>query len=125
MSVSNARAAYVGNSVTTASPGRLLVMLVERLVLDVERALRAQTDENWADAHHHLLHAQEIVVELASSLRPEQMPAGKELAMIYEFLRGRLVAANINRDPEATRQSLSISRDVCDMWRTAALASVV
>ena len=32
----NARAAYVQNSVTTASPARLLVMLFERLELDVQ-----------------------------------------------------------------------------------------
>lgn len=125
MSLSNARAAYVGNSVTTASPARLLVMLVERLVLDVERALASQTGSDWTGAHRHLLHAQEIVVELATSLQPEQMPAGRELAMLYEFLRGRLVAANVQRDPDATRQALTIAHGVCDMWRSAARAAAV
>jgi len=125
MSFSNARTAYLGNSVTTASPARLLVMLVERLVLDVERALQAQTDGTWGDAHTHLLHAQEIVVELVSSLKPEQMAAGKELVMLYEFLRSRLVAANVNRDPEMTRQALTIATGLCETWRSAALAAAV
>jgi len=125
MSLSNARAAYVGNSVTTASPGRLLVMLVERLVLDVERGLLAQTGEDWGAAHANLLHAQEIVVELATSLKPEQMSAGRELAMLYEYLRARLVAANVSRDPDTTRQALTIARGVCEMWRSAAMAAAV
>lgn len=125
MSYSNARAAYVGNSVTTATPARLLVMLVERLVLDVERGLQAQTDGDWAEAHAQLLHAQEIVVELASSLQTDRMPAGRELAMLYEFLRGRLVAANVDRDPGTTSQALGIARDICDLWRSAAQVAAV
>ncbi|WP_183094869.1 flagellar export chaperone FliS [Nocardioides stalactiti] len=125
MSLSNARAAYVGNSVSTASPARLLVMLVERLELDVERALQAQTTQDWAEAHRNLLHAQEIVVELASSLKPELISGGNELAMLYEFLRVRLVMANIKRDPDITRQALTIARGVSEMWRLAALAAAV
>ena len=34
--MTNARATYMDASVTTASPSRLLVMLFDRLVLDVE-----------------------------------------------------------------------------------------
>ena len=125
MSLNNARAAYVGNSVSTASPARLLVMLVERLVLDVERALQAQNDQDWPEAHRNLLHAQEIVVELASSLKPEMITGGKELATLYEFLRTRLVMANVKRDPETTRQALTIAAGVSEMWRLAALAAAV
>ena len=38
------RAAYMDASVATASPARLLVMLYERLVLDVRKALAAQQE---------------------------------------------------------------------------------
>lgn len=119
----NARAAYLGNSVTTASPARLLVMLVERLVLDVERGLNAQQAEDWPAAHGHLTHAQDIVVELESSLDVDKMPGGPELAGLYEFLRRRLVAANVRRNAGATQQALVISRHLCDTWRQAAMAA--
>ncbi|WP_188113509.1 flagellar export chaperone FliS [Nocardioides humilatus] len=120
MSFDSARAAYVGNSVSTASPARLLVMLVERLALDVERALQAQLDRDWAEAHTQLLHAQEIVVELATSLQADRISGGNELAMLYEFLRNRLVAANVNRDEQTTAQALLLARGVRDMWQQAA-----
>ena len=40
----NARTAYMEASVQTADPSRLLVMLCDRLVLDVQRGLAAQQD---------------------------------------------------------------------------------
>ncbi|HWJ81085.1 MAG TPA: flagellar export chaperone FliS [Nocardioides sp.] len=118
-----ARAAYVGNSVSTASPARLLVMLVERLVLDVERGLRAQVDGDFHEAHRHLVHAQDIVVELQTSLDVDKMPGGQELASLYEYLRTRLVTANVRRAPAATQQALVIARHLCDTWRQAAMAA--
>ncbi|NYI99840.1 flagellar protein FliS [Nocardioides thalensis] len=119
----NARAAYMGNSVGTASPARLLVMLVERLVLDVERGLRAQREEDWQAAHHHLTHAQDIVIELETSLDVDAMPGGHELAGLYDFLRRRLVTANVRRNAGVTQQALVIARHLCDTWRQAAMAA--
>ena len=120
-----ATSAYRDNAVATASPARLLVMLVERLVLDVERGLAAQRSGEWSEAHHHLLHAQDIVLELEHSLDVDKMPAGKQLASLYEFLRNRLVLANVRRDPRLTTESLTLSRQLCDTWRQAAMAAAV
>jgi len=117
----NARAAYLGNSVTTASPARLLVMLVERLVLDVERGLAAQDAQDWPEAHRHLVHAQDVVGELAASLQPERMTGGPQLAALYEYLRRSLVESNVGRDASLTSALLPIVRQLCDTWRTAAL----
>ncbi|GAA4089153.1 flagellar export chaperone FliS [Nocardioides kongjuensis] len=121
----NATSAYRDNAVATASPARLLVMLVERLVLDVERGLAAQRSGEWPEAHRHLLHAQDIVLELEHSLDVDKMPAGKQLASLYEFLRNRLVLANVRRDPRLTTESLTLSRQLCDTWREAAMAAAV
>jgi flagellar protein FliS len=124
MHARDARSAYLGNSVETASPARLLVMLLERLVLDVERGLAAQESGDWAAAHPQLVHAQDIVLELASSLQPDRMPGGPQLAALYEFLRRSLVEANVSRDPVATAACLGLARDLCDTWRTAATTAV-
>ncbi|WGX97859.1 flagellar export chaperone FliS [Nocardioides sp. L-11A] len=124
MNAMDAHAAYRANSVTTASPARLLVMLLERLVLDIERARGAQERTAWADAHRDLLHAQDIVLELESSLVVEQMPAGSQLAALYAYLRGRLVEANVRRRVEVTDEALTLARQLCDTWREAAMAAV-
>ena len=117
----NARSAYVGASVQTASPARLLVMLCERLVLDVERGLAAQQAGDHQEAHRQLVHAQDIVAELGSSLRPDEFEGGAQLAAIYNYLLSRLVQANVRRDAAATAESLTLATQICDTWRTAAL----
>ena len=122
--MTNARAAYMDASVATASPARLLVMLCERLVLDVTRGLDAQRAGQIEEAHRQLLHAQDIVLELRSSLKVEEWEGGPALASIYDFLHTQLVRANISRDTEITAGCLALVTDLCATWREAALQSM-
>ncbi len=117
----NARNAYVDNSVATASPERLLVMLCDRLVLDVQRAVEAQRDSNHPEAHNQLVHAQEVVIHLRSTLRVEAWNGGPGLASLYDWLHNELIRANVSKDPAVTEGCLSIVTDLADTWRTAAL----
>ncbi len=121
MQANAARTAYVGNAITTASPARLLVMLCDRLVLDVERAARAQAAGDRVETHNQLVHAQAIVAELSSSLRPDGWRGGKELAALYEYLGRRLVEANTRDDRRATAEALGLCRSIRDTWREAAM----
>jgi flagellar secretion chaperone FliS len=122
--MSNPRAAYMGASVSTASPARLLVMLCERLVLDVTRARNAQAAGDHAEAHRQLVHAQEIVLELRVSLDVDVWDGGPALASIYDFLHSELVRANVTKDPARTEGCLKLVTDLCDTWREAALQSM-
>ena len=117
----NARAAYLDASIATASPARLLVMLFDRLVLDVRRGLEAQRRGDVEETHKHLTHAQDILLELASSLRPEEFKGGYELASLYSFLHRQLVMANIHKDASITDEVLTLVTDLCETWRQAAL----
>lgn len=119
-----ARAAYQDASVATASPARLLVMLYERLVLDVQRALAAQHAHDLQEAHRQLVHAQEIVIELRSSLRTEAWEGGPAMASIYDFLHTRLIQANVAKDAAITEHCLGMVTDLCQTWREAALQSL-
>jgi flagellar protein FliS len=119
----NARSAYLDASVATASPARLLVMLCERLVLDVRRGIDAQDGGQVAEAHRHLLHAQEVVLELRGSLRAEPWSGATQLASLYDYLYGELVRANVAKDPDRTRGCLGLVEELCDTWRQAALVA--
>lgn len=117
------RAAYMDASVATASPARLLVMLYERLVLDVRKAMTAQQQGDHAEAHTQLLHAQDIVLELRATLDVDAWEGGPGLASIYDFLHLQLVRANIGRDAATTEGCLRLVEDLCATWREAALAA--
>jgi flagellar protein FliS len=118
-----AKNAYVDNSITTASPARLLVMLCDRLVLDVQRGLDAQRAGNLPESHNQLVHAQEIVIHLRSTLRVEAWDGGPGLASLYDWLHNELIRANVTKDPTVTEGCLSIVANLAETWKAAALQS--
>jgi flagellar protein FliS len=120
----DARAAYLDASIATASPARLLVMLFDRLVLDVQRGLDAQHVGDLEETHRHLTHAQDIVMELQTSLRADEFTGGRDLAALYGYLHRQLVQANIRKDASITGEVLTLVTDLSDAWREAALLSV-
>ena len=122
--ISDARTAYLDASIATASPARLLVMLYDRLVLDCRRALEAQRGGDHAAAHGQLLHAQEIVMELRTSLDTEAWEGGPGLASLYDYLHTRLIRANVGRDASITEHCLGLVTDLAQTWREAALQTI-
>lgn len=117
------RTAYLQSAVETASPVRLLMMLVDRLELDVQRGLAAQQGADFESAHGHLVHAQDILIELACTLKADAFSGGPGLAQLYSWLHGQLVRANIDRDATTTADCLPLVSQIAQMWREAALQS--
>ena len=68
MNYANLRDRYVQDAVSTASPATLLIMLYDRLVLDLLRAEAALAEGKRDAANEQLTHAQDIVSELAATL---------------------------------------------------------
>lgn len=116
----DARSAYRGNSVGTATPAQLLVMLFDRLVLDAERGLRALQAGDTGETHTQLLHAQAIVTELQATLDVEGWTGGRELMSLYAYLQRRMIQANVRRDVRAGREVVHLTRHLRDTWKRAA-----
>jgi flagellar protein FliS len=115
-----ARAAYTAGNLSTASPQKLLLMLWDRLVLDVERGLRAQMANDNEEAGRQLTHAQAIITEFQATLDPEGWDGGHELMALYGYLQRRLVQANVRKDQRATKEVLVHCRALRDTWHKAA-----
>lgn len=113
------------SQVSTAPWADLLVMLYDRLVLDVQRGLDAQRRGDSAETMRHLTHALEIVTELQRSVRVEEFKGGYDLAALYEFLNRRLVMASIGRDTAITDECLELVTDLCTAWRQVASVSTI
>lgn len=115
------RARFLDEAVRTASPARLVTMLYDRLLLDLARGVAAQCEGDRAAANTHLLHAQEIVLELAGSLRHDQWDGAAALSSLYTFLHSELVRANVTGDPEKTLAVRTLVEPLAEAWRAAAL----
>jgi flagellar protein FliS len=108
------------DSVETASPGRLLVMLYDRLALDLERAEAACANGDVQVAHDALLHAQEILAELHASLDHDAWAPAAGLAHVYEFMIGELCTANIHKDSSRVINVRRVLAPLHSAWRDAA-----
>lgn len=114
-----AQARYQADAIMSAPPERLVTMLYDRLVLDLERGETAQRAGDWAEANTQLQHAQAIVAELNASLTDAwQGSAG--LRAVYTFVTTTLIGANIGRDPERTRACRDLVAPLRDAWHEAA-----
>ena len=124
MMMTNARDAYLDASVATASPARLLVMLYDRLVLDVQRALDAQRAGDHEAAHRQLLHAQDDRdSSSAVSLRPRRLGRRRRRSpRSTTTCYPQLVHANVQRDVDGHRALPAASSALADAWREAALS---
>ena len=120
MSTASLRARYLGDTVTTASPQRLLVMLYDRLALDLERAQRDVAAGNRESAGEQLHHAQEIVIELLASLHVDAWEGGPRLAALYNWLISELVQANVKGDRNRVSSCRHVVEPLRDAWRAAA-----
>lgn len=119
-----ARAAYARETVTTASPARLLIMLYDRLVRDLVTAEKAVVDRELAKVSSELLHAQQIVLELRTSLDVTVWDGAAALADLYTFLHSELVAANVAKDAGRIATCREIVEPLRDAWQAAALQAV-
>lgn len=112
--------AYQREAVMSASPARLLVMLFDRLLLDLDRAETAQQSESWEVARENLLHAQEIIGELTGSLNMDTWDGAQNLLGIYNYTGTALMNANIYRNVELTRECITILEPLRQSWHDAA-----
>ncbi|MGK3947506.1 flagellar export chaperone FliS [Microbacterium sp. K2] len=120
-SLDRAKQQYLEQQVASATPERLLVLLYDRLLVDIERADASQDSGDWAAAGNHLVHAQQIVAELNSSLTDE-WDGSAELRGVYTYLTGRLITANIARDRVATAECRDLVVPLREAWHAAAAA---
>ena len=115
------RSVYLENQVNTASAGSLLVMLYDRLLLDLDRA--AAAIEASKPAGPHLTHAQDIISELISTLDVDAWDGAAGLMSLYTFILGELISANVTTSLPKIREVRALIEPLRDAWSQAAAAT--
>jgi flagellar secretion chaperone FliS len=119
------RERYLADSIATASPAKLLVMLYDRLVLDLSRAEEALAAGDRAAASEQITHAQEIVLELRATLDTDAWEGGPGLASLYGFVLTELIGGNVNADAGRVAGCRALVEPLRDAWREAAFKLAV
>ena len=123
MTTASLRARYLGDTVTTASPQRLLVMLYDRLALDLERAETALAAGDRDAGTAQLQHAQDVVFGLLESLQIDAWDGAPRLAALYNWLISEIGRAVVKGDQRRVADCRKIVEPLRDAWREA-LASL-
>src|SRR5579862_2329951 len=89
----DARARYLSDRVLTASPAQRVVMLYDRLGLDIGRAQAAYDAGDPITAATHTSHGLRIMAELRSSLNITEWTGAADLASLYSYLLLKLLEA--------------------------------
>jgi flagellar secretion chaperone FliS len=114
---------YLEDSVNTASPGKLLVMLYDRLVLDLQQGEQAIQGGDRETASEKINHAQEIILELRTTLDVDVWEGAAGLAALYSWLLTELIQANIKLDAAKVAVCRGMIEPLRDAWREAAVAA--
>lgn len=113
---------YLADAVATAGPAKLLTMLYDRLLLDLDRAEAALRAGVRAEGTQHLAHAQEIVAEFIANLNVGAWDGGDRLLSIYTYLLSEMIGASMAGDADRVAACRTVVAPLAEAWREAATA---
>jgi flagellar protein FliS len=118
----DASRAYANDSVLTAAPEKLVVMLYDGAGRFLARAAAAQRAEDPAAAGTALNRATAIIDELLATLDPAAGEIAQHLADIYLFCKRELLAARMKKDPKRVERVAKLLAELRDSWAAIAAA---
>lgn len=115
----NAFNAYRNNSVNHASKENLLLMLVDGAVRFGKVARQAIIDKDVRKCHENIIKTQNIFSELMISLDQNAGEWAVQMYKLYDFIKARLVEANIKKDIKIMDETMTLIEEVRDIWHEA------
>lgn len=111
--------AYKETHIKTASGGKLILMIYDEAVRQLDIAMEALENESYKmdSVNNSIIKAQDLITELIVSLDFEK---GGEIASslfsLYMFFNQQLMEANIKKDPELLKKVRVYLTDLRGAW---------
>jgi len=110
---------YMQQTVTTMTPGQLVVALYDKAISELNKAIYFIEEEpSIPKAHNSIIRVADIVDTLDSHLK-EKYEISKNLAAMYQYFRENLIQANIKKDAETLRMLLPFFQELRDAFAQA------
>lgn len=107
---------YRQNSVTTASPGELTLMLYNGCLKFLTKAKKAIEEKNIEEKNKNIQKAQAIINELIVTLNMDY-EISKQMYPLYDYMNRRLIEANIKNDIEIIDEVMGFVTEFRDTWK--------
>lgn len=118
MAMANGYQQYKQNSVLTASPEELTLMLYDGCLKFMRQAKVFIEDKNIEAAHASITKAQAIIEELDMTLNMD-IPISESLRPLYQFMTEQLIEANIKKDAQYIDTIYPMVEELRDTWKEA------
>ncbi|OAN14545.1 flagellar export chaperone FliS [Exiguobacterium undae] len=116
--MANPYATYQTNSVTTALPQDLTLMLYEGLIKFSMLSKRAIEQNLIEQKNTNIQKAQAIILELQLTLN-QSIALSKDLNNLYDYMQGRLIDANVKNDVVAIDEVIGFAEEFRETWKEA------
>lgn len=118
MSIINPYQSYQQNSVMTASPQELTLMLYNGCLKFIRLAKKAMAEKKFEEKNTNIIKAQKIVQELHITLNPD-VEISKSMGQLYEYINQRLIEANMKNNLEILEEVEGYVVEFRDTWKQA------
>ncbi|MYL54012.1 flagellar export chaperone FliS [Pontibacillus yanchengensis] len=108
--------AYQSNSVQTASPGELTLMLYNGCLKFIKLAKRGIEEKDYELKNTNIQKAQRIIQELMVTMNPEYDIAN-DVMPLYEYINHRLMEANLHNDTTILNEASELVTEFRDTWK--------
>jgi len=114
-----AHKAYKRRQVETASQADLLLMLYNGLIKFCRQGEKDIVAGDLEAAHRSIIRAQDILIELMSTVDVKAGEIGKALYALYDYMHRQLVTANVHKDAGPLQQVADMVDDLKQTWEEA------
>ncbi|MFQ3545359.1 flagellar export chaperone FliS [Halobacillus rhizosphaerae] len=112
--------AYQNNSVETASPGELTLMLYNGCIKFIKVAKTAMENKEIEKKNTNIQKAQNIIQELMVTMNQEYA-VSKEILPLYDYMNRRLMEANVKNDAAILDEVHGMAVEFRDTWKEVIL----
>ena len=112
----NSREAYLETQISTATPQKLRLMLIDGGIRFARLGQIAWQEDRPDDAFEHVSRCRAIVSELLAGVRVEQSDLTRQVAAIYGFLFTLLTEAQAHRDSGRLEQVIRVLEEERVTW---------
>lgn len=116
MATQNPYQSYQQNSVTTASPGELTLMLYNGCLKFINQAKKAIADKNIEAKNTNIQKAQNIIRELMVTLNMD-LEVSKNMMSLYDYMNRQLIEANLKSDIAILDEVEGLVTEFRDTWK--------
>lgn len=115
---SRAYSKYKEQSINTASPEELVIMLYDGCIKFINKSIISIDENDFEEANRSIIRAEDIILHLISTL-DMNIELSKNFEVMYRYLYERLLDANISKSKDLLEEVKSFILEFRETWKEA------